>query len=195
MAQLQRLPDIPFDNLTERVARAMQVATADGAGQGVDNALAEVLRMLRDHMKMDVVFVSQFTGGRREFRWVVTDTPVIQPGDSDPIEQSWCQRVVLGRLPELIEDASVLPRGLAPQPDFPIGTHLSTPIVMRDGRVYGTLCCFSFGVNEEVTQQNLRQLRYAARLAARTLDQEQVMRQLSRQAAASGGRAWIGKTA
>lgn len=38
--------------------------------------------------------------------------------------------------------------------------------VLEGGDVYGTLCCFGFGVNPRVTQQDFRKLRYTAELAA-----------------------------
>ncbi|HAQ86671.1 MAG TPA: diguanylate phosphodiesterase, partial [Pseudomonas sp.] len=34
-------------------------------------------------------------------------------GGSDPLEDSYCQRVLDGRLPELIQDAALLPEALA----------------------------------------------------------------------------------
>ena len=86
---------------------------------------------------------------------------------------SFCQRVVDGRLPELVHDVSKLPdvAELPPAP-FPVGAHLSTPLVLGDGTIYGTLCCFSFAPNETLTaERDLKRLHMAARLAARLVDQ------------------------
>jgi len=149
------------------------VATADGADTLVDGAVPEVLRLLRQHMNMDVVFVSEFTDGKRVFRHVDTspDGKVIEAGQSDPLEESWCQRVVDGRLPELIQDATFLPADAAPKPPFPVGAHLSTPVVLKDGSVYGTLCCFSFQGNPNLAGQDLKKLKYTAQLTAAKIDQ------------------------
>ena len=149
------------------------VATVDESDRLIDDSVPQVLRLLRDHMKMDVVFVSEFTGGQRVFRQV-EQTPgqeVIAQGEADPLESSWCQRVVDGRLPELIPDARpLIARGQAPGAPFAIGTHLSTPIVLENGDVYGTLCCFSFSVNEAINEGDLKKLRYSAQLTAQKID-------------------------
>lgn len=149
------------------------VATADGSDELLDGSVPEVLKLLRQHMNMDVVFVSEFTGGERVFRHVDTapGADVLAAGQSDPLEQSWCQRVVDGRLPQLIQDATFLPSDAAPKPPFPIGSHLSTPVVLKDGRVYGTLCCFSFTAHPGLAEQDLKKLQYTARLTAAKIDQ------------------------
>lgn len=149
------------------------VATVDESDRMIDNSVPQVLKLLRDHMKMDVVFVSEFTGGQRVFRHVeqAQGNEVIAEGGADPLEASWCQRVVDGRLPELIPDASpFIAAGKAPGAPFPIGTHLSTPIVLENGDVYGTLCCFSFGVNDGINDADLKKLRYSAQLTAQKID-------------------------
>jgi hypothetical protein len=86
---------------------------------------------------------------------------------SDPVEESWCHWVIEGRLPERIKDAAPYAgAGKAPDPGFPIGTHLSTPVRLSGGTVYGTLCCFSRGVQAEA---DIGRLRYTANLLAARL--------------------------
>ncbi len=165
--------NFPPDALEVRISELL-VATADGSDVQIDRAVPEVLQLLRERLKMDVVFVSEFTEGRRVFRHVnaAANAQVLQVGDSAPLEQSFCQRVVDGRLPRMIPDVAKTPgaENLPPTP-FPVGAHLSTPIVLGDGRVYGTLCCFSFAPNPELSQQDLRKLEMSAQLAARKIDQ------------------------
>ena len=96
---------------------------------------------------MDVVFVSEFVDGQRVFRYVdmPVDRPVVQVGTSRVLEQTWCQRVVDGRIPEFIPNvAQFADKDALPPTSFEIGTYLSTPVLMNDGQVYGTLCCLSF---------------------------------------------------
>jgi len=156
------------DDFDLKVAELL-VATADEADGAISGAVPQVLRLLRERMKMDVVFVSEFTNGERVFRHVAQapGVDVVAEGQADPLEASWCQRVVDGRLPAYIADAAPLQaQDPALRTPFPIGTHLSTPIVLEGGEIYGTLCCFSFGVNPSVTEQDLKKLRYTAELAA-----------------------------
>jgi GAF domain-containing protein len=100
------------------------------------------------------------------------DAPTLDVGDSGPLETSFCQRVVDGRLAELVQDASKVP-GL-PETPFPVGAHLSTPIRLPDGSVYGTLCCFSTAPDPGLQQRDLTQLRHCAALVARRIDASRV---------------------
>jgi GAF domain-containing protein len=159
------------DDLDVRVSELL-VATSDGADTGVNPNVQEVLRLLREKLGMDVVFVSEFLHGERVFRFVdsAPAAPKIPPGSSDPLEASWCQRVVDGRLPEYIRDAKpLIDAGATPPTAIPIGTHISTPIVAKGGRVYGTLCCFSAQVNGDSTEHDLQRLKYTALLLASKL--------------------------
>ena len=166
------------DDLIVQVTELL-VATADASDELVDQSVSQVLRLLRERMKMDVVFVSEFTDGQRVMRQVAAgDPPVIKPGDSAPLEASWCQRVVDGRLPRFIADARALPASAAllKEVPFPIGTHISTPIVLQNGDIYGTLCCFSFHPHDKPDPEDLKKLEFTARLAAQKLDQRRVVR-------------------
>jgi GAF domain-containing protein len=166
-------PDYAPDAFEVRVSELL-VATPDGADELIDDSITEVLRMVLEHLRMDVVFVSEFAEGRRVFRRVETrpEARVIEPGQSSPLEESFCQRVVDGRLPRLVHDVSALPSFDAlPPTDFRVGAHMSTPIVLDDGRVYGTFCCFSFAGNEQLTQRDLKKLEVSAQLAAKKINQ------------------------
>lgn len=59
------------------------------------------------------------------------------------------------------------------------GRLLEAPVLKRDGSVHGMLCCTS--ADEATAERDRRWLRHGARLAARLLDQEQVLRELSAQ--------------
>ncbi len=164
------LADIGYeeDDLMVTVSELL-VATADDSDDLIDGSVSEVLKLLRERMNMDVVFVSEFTDGQRVFRHVEAPRhpPTITVGGAGPLEESWCQRVVDGRLPGYLPDTAASPEfARLPQPPFPIGTHLSTPIVLKDGTVYGTLCCFSFGKNDKTTERDMKHLQYTAQLAA-----------------------------
>lgn len=139
----------------------------------IDRAVREVLRLMREHLEMDVAFVSHLHEGRRYF--VTVDTregaEVIAQGDSAPCEESFCQRVIDGRMPQSVQDVRELPDAATlPVTAFAIGSHLSTPIVLGSGRVYGTLCCFSFEADRPLVDRDLKRLRMAADLTARLID-------------------------
>lgn len=157
----------------------LMVATADQSDEMLDRSITDVLKTLRDRLNMDVVFCSEFVDGRRVFRQVATSgtRPTIEVGQSDELEQSWCQRVVDGRLPRYMADARTDPvaSALLDQLPFPIGTHISTPIVLKSGEVYGTLCSFSFSPHDNPNPDDLKALEMTAKLAALRLEGRNIM--------------------
>jgi GAF domain-containing protein len=166
------------DDLTVSISELL-VATADQSDTLIDDAVPELLRLLRERLKMDVVFVSEFVDGRRVFRRVEAKPGIqgMQPGESDPLEVTWCQRVVDGRMPELSGDVDDLANRLdIPPAGMQVGAYLSTPIVLQDGRIYGTLCCLSAATNPTLNERDLRNLKYSARLTARKIEQGQMLR-------------------
>ena len=70
-------------------------------GQVPSNSVPDILHAIRQHLKMEVAFVSEFVNDQRIFRYVDsswTKSPV-HVGEGGPLEESYCQRVVDGRLP------------------------------------------------------------------------------------------------
>jgi EAL domain-containing protein (putative c-di-GMP-specific phosphodiesterase class I) len=124
-----------------------QAAIAAQAAESSRRVIREGLAALRQQLMMDVAFIGRFTEGRRWFDYVDSDPgfrPIL-PGDSDPLEDTYCGRVADGRLPELIADTSQLPeaRRLAATTLLPVGAHVSVALRDANGRAVGTLCCFS----------------------------------------------------
>lgn len=166
----------PFDDRSLTViVSEMLVASADGGDVLLDDTVERVLRMLRERLGMDAVFVSEFVASRRHLRFVDRNdaAPPMAVGDSVELEATFCKRVVDGRLPEIITDVrpllrDILPEDLAAQTRM--GSHLSTPVVMIDGSVFGTLCCFSTEPSPSLRDQDLTTLRHCARLVARKLE-------------------------
>lgn len=165
--------DYAPDAFEVRVSELL-VATSEGGDPLVSSAVSEVLKLLREKLDMDVVFVSEFVDGRRVFRRIEADTDkrLFEEGQSHPLESTFCQRVADGRIPNMIKDfSSYAGAPELPKLPFPLGSFLSVPVVLNDGRIYGTLCCFSFAVNEELTQRDLKKLEMSAQLTARRIDE------------------------
>lgn len=88
--------------------RLQPIAAKAAAGADViQNALVAI----RNHLGMEVAYFSEFVGGRTVFRRV--DAPglehLIKPGDSQSLDDVYCNHILAGRLPELIPDTSLLP--------------------------------------------------------------------------------------
>lgn len=151
------------------------------ASWDADDAIRRILRAMREHLRLDVAFVSEFTDAMRVFRHV-DDAPecaVVVVGASDPVEESYCHYVVNGDIPEFVRDASLDPvaSALPVTRELPVGTHLSVPIRFSDGSLYGTFCCFSRSVVDTVHEADLSGVRMMASVVGGYLEEAEAARQ------------------
>ncbi len=171
---MEHLEPFRDDELSVTISELL-VATAESSDALLDESVPQLLHAMRQRMEMDVVFVSEFVDGRRMFRYVYAKpgAPDVRAGASNPAEESVCKRIVEGRVPELVRDLSAMPAKDLPEMPFRVGAHLSTPIVLKDRRVYGTLCCFSAAPRSDLVQADLDKLRLCATLVARKVELSQ----------------------
>lgn len=140
------------------------------AFQGVERALQSV----RSHLGMDVAFISEFIGDHRVFRHVdaKTSRSPIKQGDTIPLQDGYCKKIIEGRLPELIPDTALVPEAMEIPATraIPIGSHLSVPLRLSDGHIYGTFCCFSFNPDVSLNERDLHMMKAFAELIAYQID-------------------------
>lgn len=171
-ARANRSPAYP----SAEVSKLPDIVLADADATSFDEILRDALRAIRVHLGMDVAFVSEFSNGKRIFRHVDSrmDNPPIRVGDSNPLDESYCQRIVDGRLPELIRDAALVPAALElpVTTALPVGAHLSVPIRLADGTIYGTFCCFSVTPDPSLQERDLAMMRVFGDFAAKQIDRQ-----------------------
>src|SRR4028119_1596001 len=65
--------------------------------------IEDMLRDVREAFRMDVAFVSKFDGDRLVFRKLEGDSESFgwQEGQSFPLDESYCKRVLDGRIPQV----------------------------------------------------------------------------------------------
>ncbi|HEU5098412.1 MAG TPA: EAL domain-containing protein [Roseiflexaceae bacterium] len=168
-ALLERYPEVlTFSNVMLPAANLHEVSA--------EELLRDALQTIRLHLGMDVAFVSEFCEGRRFFRYVDApdDTTPISVGGSDPLEESYCQHIVDGRLPRLIQDASLIPLALTlpVTTELPVGAHISVPIHLSDGRVYGTFCCFKTVPDMTLVERDLALVQIFAEFTGKQLERQ-----------------------
>ena len=141
--------------------------------------IEEMLSAVREVLDMDVVFVSEFAGERMIFRALEGDAESFgwEEGEGFPIDESYCKRVLDGRIPRVVPDAKGedATKDLRVTSEADIGSYAAVPLVLSDGRLYGTLCCVShtpdpwlrqrdLGLMERVARQLIEQLERHGRL-------------------------------
>ena len=166
-------PSIDYtpDELDAEVAQLLQGEAGDPLE---DPATLRALAKLRLKIGQDVIFVSRFKEDTRVIALVESEPATVSflQGTIDPRDQSVCYSVVSVRLHEFVLDArSWIEAGVVPAPGMKIGTHISTPIRLQDGTVFGTLCAFSSDVVADSTTNDLSRLRLAAEWLGQRLAQ------------------------
>jgi GAF domain-containing protein len=160
--------------------KTMSERTPSGGGIRITpEKIVELLSAVREVLEMDVAFVSEFAGDRLVFRALEGDADSFgwREGEGFPIDDSYCKRVLDGRISNAVPDARVedATRDLRVTSEADIGSYVAVPLVLSDGRAYGTLCCVShtpdpwlrerdLGLMERVARQLIEQLEREGRL-------------------------------
>ena len=156
---------------------------ARGVGEdGVDR----VLRIIRKHLGMDVAFISHFRTHDRVMEHVDDDGQgLLYVGQEIPLEEGYCLKVIQGELPQCIPDTSRVPVALdiPATKGLPIGAHLSVPLQLENGTIYGTLCCFSHVPISTLGERDMQMMRAFAEILAGRIDETLAAERLLRDAA------------
>ena len=141
-----------------------------------------VLKTVRKYLGMDVAFVSHFRESDRILEHIDAEgASDLYIGQSIPLEQGYCLAVARGELPELIPDTSLVPAAVAiPETQgLPIGSHLSVPIQLRNGALYGTLCCFSYRPDRSLGERDLKMMHAFAEVLGAHFDEVSASSQIT----------------
>ena len=85
----------------------LQVFTLNNA-DSVNSKLNKILSIIRKHLNMEVAFISEFVDGERVFKFVNAGNEIspINLGESDPLEETYCKRIVDDVLPNIIHNTN-----------------------------------------------------------------------------------------
>ena len=151
------------------------------AEAGGDRTIQRALEAVRSHLGMDVAYLSEFVGNDSVFRAV--DSPgfdtLPKAGDKISLDDVYCQHILAGRLPQLMPDTSQVPfAATVPITEaLGIGAHLSVPVELSNGEVYGMFCCLSFSPDNSLNPRDLQMMKLFASLAAVEIDKERAASQ------------------
>ncbi|NVJ58805.1 MAG: EAL domain-containing protein [Gammaproteobacteria bacterium] len=136
--------------------------------------LRTLLRSVRQQLQFNVTFIAEFKDGRRVFRVISADLEfdAIKVNDSDPLEDTYCQRIVDGRLPELTIDSALVDetRNLPVTHKLSIGSYIGVPIKLSSGMIYGTFCGYTETADPTLNQRDLALMRVFADVTAAIIE-------------------------
>lgn len=139
------------------------------------------LSTVRELLGMDAGFVAEFTGGRQTYRALDGDAASFgfELDQGPPADGTYCARMLSGRLPNVVADASAdeRVRDLEITRSAGIGSYVGVPLVFPDGSK-GSLCCLSHEPDAALAERDLRYMHALARLVEDHLAQEELARRL-----------------
>ena len=167
-AQLTTLSEIASERTSERTPETIE----------------RVLEAAKEELGMEVAFVSEFTQQRMIFRMLVGEAESFgwQEDDSVPLDDTFCQLLLEGRLPNVIPDAKADGRVkfLDVTGKADIGSYVGAPIRFSDGHLYGTLCILSHSSEPSLMERDAQFIRVLARLVAEQIERERHLQQEAR---------------
>jgi response regulator RpfG family c-di-GMP phosphodiesterase len=157
-------------------------ASLDGASTLAELAqqptVERAVEAVREFLGMDVAFTGEFADGQQKFHVMRGDAASfgVHQGSAIPLDQTYCQRVMDGRLPNLIADV----RGDDRAASMPVteqcgvGAFVSVPLRFSGGEFYGTLCAASHRARPDLGYRELQFLQVFARMVSDALEREQL---------------------
>ncbi|WP_232796983.1 sensor domain-containing phosphodiesterase [Blastococcus atacamensis] len=137
-------------------------------GSEAERQIAALLQTARRKLGLSVAFLSRIDETSRTLQVVDSALPGIQAGYTGPRDSGFCLAVVEGRLPHVMPDARDHPEAVRLHPaDLPqIRAHVSVPVVLSNGEVYGTFCAFGLTTDPEVAARDVLLVEILAEAAA-----------------------------
>ena len=131
-----------------------------GRSSGVD-PIPAALELARAETEMDVAVLGEIRDGREVVRFVAGDGSFgLTPGASMPIEDTYCHRLLTGRLSNVVPDAHADDqlRDLQITRAARIGAYIGVPLTTLDARLY-VLCCLAHEQRPQLGERDLLFLR------------------------------------
>jgi EAL domain-containing protein (putative c-di-GMP-specific phosphodiesterase class I) len=144
--------------------------------------LERIVEFAHRHLQVDVVYLSEFIGGRQLYRAVAGDGDSfdIAVGRGVPVAASYAQRMVAGEIPNVIGDTGVDERVA----DLPVtrvngvGAYVGVPIRRPDGELLGALSGVSHEPNRALDQRAVRLLSLLSELIVYDVDEQSRVQEL-----------------
>jgi HD-GYP domain-containing protein (c-di-GMP phosphodiesterase class II) len=159
-------------------------------GSDPERILEGALESAREMLGMDMAYVADMRKGLEDYREVTGDGDSFgaRAGESIPLEGTYCEALLDGRLGNVVSDAAdnAITRELAITADGDIGSYIGVPLCFSDGRVYGTFCCLSHAPNPSLQDRDVRFMKVLGNLIVGQIEREERSSRAWRTAVAAG---------
>jgi EAL domain-containing protein (putative c-di-GMP-specific phosphodiesterase class I) len=122
-----------------------------------EQQIADLLQTAKKSLRLSVAFLSRMDGTTQHLEVVDSALPMLfHDGIQQKQESTFCQLVLDGKLPAVMPDMRKSPLAMSlPVARIPrIRSYVTTPVVLSDGSLYGTLCAFGFTADADLTTRD-----------------------------------------
>jgi hypothetical protein len=127
-----------------------------------EDPMTRALKLAHTETEMDVAVLGEVCDGREVVRYLAGDGDSfgLSPGASMPIEDTYCHRLLTGRLSNVVPDAQANEhvRNLEITRAARVGAYIGVPLTGLDARLY-VLCCLAHEQRPQLGQRDVLFLR------------------------------------
>jgi GAF domain-containing protein len=136
-------------------------------------SIDDALVVVREVLGMDVAYLSSIGDDEQEILHVAGDGDDldIHAGRVVPLIDTYCDRMLNGRIGNLVADAAEEPELASVAGP---ASYVGVPLELHDGSVCGTLCAASGQPRPDLAERDVRFMRVLARVLAAELDRERL---------------------
>jgi GAF domain-containing protein len=139
-----------------------------------DYVVEQALTAARERLGMDAAYITTVDSERQTVDAMVGSPFLgLGPGDSIPIDQTYCIRMLRGVMPNVVPDSRLEPAVRDLPAARVIGAYIGVPVALSDGRVHGTLCCTSQVAKTDLGPDEVGFMKVLARIVAARVEQAQ----------------------
>ena len=142
-------------------------------GDSADSSVLRALDLAVRELSVDIAMVSEVADGRETVLWTVGSDrfPDWRPDTSAPLEETVCERLLSGRIANLVPDADEEPElsGLEAVRAAGLRAYVGVPLTAADARLY-VLCCIAAEARHDLTEADVRFLKGLAESLRPALD-------------------------
>jgi len=153
----------------------VRITKPDGRG-----LLERVLVASRDTLGMQLAYLSEWEDAELVYRRVERSAPGfiddVQVGARERLGETYCKRAADGVMPPLVADARNDPRTREFMSDYDpgIGAICTVPVVLSDGRLWGTFCVIGRECDPRLGERDLAFMQVLAQLVAADLERSEL---------------------
>ena len=129
---------------------------------------------------MQLSYISEWEGDELVYRQLERSHPGfladVEVGAREPLEETYCKQVVDGTMPPLVSDTRNDPRTreFFSEYDPGIGAICSVPLILSDGRLWGTFCVAGGQADPGLAERDLAFMQILAQLVADDIERREL---------------------